>query len=72
MKRLCIDVKEIATILGKSPQTAQALLRTIKHVHGKKKHQSVTIKEFCDYQDLPFEEVFNMVNKIKTKDEHAS
>ena len=72
MKRLCIDAKEVAIVLGKSVVTGQTLLRTIKDVLGKKKHQPVTIKEFCDYEGLPFEVVFNMINGIKTKDEQPS
>ena len=66
MKRICIDAKEVAIILGKSQSTAQTLLRTIRDAYEKKKRQPVTIKEFCDYMELPFEEVFNMINGIKS------
>jgi hypothetical protein len=72
MKRLCIDAKEAAIVLGKAPSTAQTLLRTIKDALGKKKHQPVTIKEFCVYKDLPYEDIFNMINKIKPQDDKKS
>ncbi|WP_435139209.1 hypothetical protein [Formosa sp. A9] len=62
MYRLVIYSPDVQAILGCSPSKASELLRIIKDVHDKEKHQSVTIKEFCDYQDLPFEEVFNMIN----------
>ena len=68
MKRICIYPSDIVEILGKAPTTAQKLLRTIKDAHGKKKHQMITIKEFCDYMALPFDDVFNMINKIKPTD----
>ncbi len=65
MRRISIDPHEVAEILNRKISTAQKLLRTIRDVYGKQKHQSVTIKEFCEYQDLPFEDIFNMINKIE-------
>ena len=62
MKRLCINSSEVAIILGKGTSTAQRILRTIKDAYGKAKHQEVTIREFCEHEDLPYEEVFNMIN----------
>ncbi|MGJ8593529.1 MAG: hypothetical protein ACSHXF_13340 [Aquaticitalea sp.] len=67
MERLCINSSEVAELLGKSQTTAQTILRTIKDAYGKKKYQVITIKEFCDYQGLPYEEVFLMINKKKKK-----
>ena len=64
MKRICIYPKEVAIITGKSIGASRQLIRTIKDAHGKRKYQLVTIKEFCDYEGLPYEEVFNMINKI--------
>lgn len=64
MKQLCIYPKEVALILGKSQTTAQTLVRTIRDALGKTKHQVLTIREFCDFVDMPYEEVFNMVNGI--------
>ena len=72
MKRICIYPSDIVEILGKSPSTAQKLLRTIKDAYGKQKHQPVTIKEFCDYMALSFNDVFNMINKIKPTDGQKS
>jgi len=64
MNRLCIYPKEVAIIKGKSISYSRDLIRRIKDAYGKRKHQPVTIKEFCDYEGLPYEEVFNMINKI--------
>ena len=63
MYRYCIYPKEIATILGKSETYSRNLLRTIKAAYNKTSYQAITIKEFCDYMDLPYEEVFLMINK---------
>ncbi|MGM5470791.1 hypothetical protein ACS386_10995 [Flavobacteriaceae bacterium LMO-SS05] len=64
MNRLCIYPNEVAIITGKSISSSRELIRRIKDVHVKRKHQLVTIKEFCDYEGLPYDEVFNMINKI--------
>lgn len=63
MYRFCIYPKEIAIILGKSETYSRNLVRTIKDVHCKSSYQPITIKEFCDYMDLPFEDIFNMINR---------
>ncbi|GGG53112.1 hypothetical protein [Bizionia arctica] len=72
MRKLCINSSEIGIILGKKPSTAQKLLRTIKDAYGKKKHQSVTIREFCDFECLPYEEIFNMLNGIDLASDKTS
>ncbi len=69
MKQLLIYPKEIVLITGKSLTTAQTLVRTMKDVYNKEKHQDITIREFCDYTGIPFEDVFNMINgKTSLKD----
>ena len=65
MNRLCIYPNEVAIITGRSISSSRMLIRQIKDAYGKPKRQLVTIKEFCDYEGLPYEEVFNMINKIQ-------
>ncbi len=65
MKRLCINSAEIAAILGKSQSNAQNIVRNIKYIYEKKKHQPITIREFCDYMDFPYQDVFDMINAKK-------
>ena len=65
MNRLCIYPNEVAIITGKSMSSSRQLIRQIKDAYAKQKHQLVTIKEFCDYEGLPYDEVFNMINKIQ-------
>lgn len=55
----------MAIITGKSISSSRELIRLIKDAHGKRKHQLVTIKEFCDYVGFEYEEVFQMINKIQ-------
>ena len=73
MKQLCIYPHDIAQILGKSISHARSLVRLIKSVHDKNNHQPVTIREFSEFMDIPYEDVFNMINKINTdKDDRQS
>jgi len=67
MYRYCIYPKEITIILGKSYTHSCQLVRTIKAAYGKSSYQPITIKEFCEYMDLPYEEIFNMINKKHSK-----
>ncbi|MCP4052084.1 MAG: hypothetical protein GY739_03280 [Mesoflavibacter sp.] len=41
------------------------MIKSIRDAYGKKKHQPISIRLFCDYMDLSYEEVFNTVNGIK-------
>ncbi len=52
-------------LMGKSQSSAQKLIKVIRDAYGKKKHQPISIRLFCDYMDLSYEEVFNTVNGIK-------
>ena len=63
MYRICIHSKDIELLTGKGERYARYVLRDIKLLHKKQKHQLVTIKEACDYLGLPYEEVFELLNK---------
>lgn len=57
---LCIYAKEVARIIRKSERTAERLLNDIRHFYNKKPHQLITIREFCEYVGLDYEEVMGM------------
>ncbi|AEG99978.1 hypothetical protein Lacal_0126 [Lacinutrix sp. 5H-3-7-4] len=59
---LCIDTTQAAQILGKSQSSACSLFRSIRDARNKRKGQSISIREFCEYTDLPYDDVFNMIN----------
>lgn len=64
MVKIVVHTKDVANLKGVGPDTARKLLQTIKDAYGKEKRQSVTIREFCEYEDLPYEEVFALVNNL--------
>ncbi|PIV95128.1 MAG: hypothetical protein COW44_00620 [Flavobacteriaceae bacterium CG17_big_fil_post_rev_8_21_14_2_50_33_15] len=63
MYRYCIYPKEISVILGKSYSYSCKLTRSIKDAYQIHKRRDITIKEFCEYMNLPYEEIFNTINK---------
>jgi hypothetical protein len=65
MYRICIYAQDLIWITGKGEAYAREVMRDIRLLHGKERHQPVTIAEACDYLRLPYQEVFNMINRIK-------
>ncbi|WMI69859.1 hypothetical protein [Mangrovimonas sp. YM274] len=63
MYRICIYPKDVSWLTGKGERSARELIRDIKLLHHKDKHQLVTIKEFCEYTGLPYDDVFNVINQ---------
>jgi len=63
MKRICIYSKDICWLTGKSERYAREVIRDIKLLRKKERHQLVTIAEACDYLGLPYQDVFLMINK---------
>ncbi len=65
MQRLCIYPQDVVFITGRSASYARELIRDIRFLHKKQRHQVVTIWEFCDYMGLPFDDVFKQINGLK-------
>ncbi|TVZ59139.1 hypothetical protein NA63_1664 [Flavobacteriaceae bacterium MAR_2010_105] len=65
MHRLCIYTQDVIFITGKSESYARELMRDLRLLHRKDRHQLVAISEFCDYVGLPYRQVFNMINRIR-------
>lgn len=52
MERVCIYASDISEITGRNIRYSQNLLRDIKILLNKKKHQYVTKKELANYLDI--------------------
>lgn len=61
-ERICIYPKDVMLITGRSERSGCRLLQTIKRLHGKQKHQFVTISEFSQYTGLNVEEIRGFLN----------
>ena len=56
-KRICIYPQDVQLITGKSERYGRKIIKNIKDILNKQKHQLVTIDEFCNYMGLKKEEV---------------
>lgn len=54
---LCIHVNEVAIIIRKGPRSAERLMRGMRIFYSKKKNGLITIRQFCEHEDLDYEEV---------------
>ena len=56
-KRICIYPQDVQLITGKSERYGRKIIKNIKDNLRKKKHQLVTIDEFCEYMGLEKTEI---------------
>ena len=61
MSRVCIIVKDIQVITGKSERQCRNILAQIKVVCNKQKHQHVTTTELCEYLGLKTEDILHFI-----------
>lgn len=62
MYRVCIYPQDLIWLTGRSERYARAVIKDIKLLHHKERHQLVTIAEACEYLGLPYDDVFKMIN----------
>lgn len=56
---LCIYAKEVARIISKSERTGERWMSNMLIFYNKQPHQLITIREFCEYAGLDYEEVMD-------------
>jgi hypothetical protein len=56
-QRLIIYTKDVIRITGKSERSSRRLLMRIREKYGRKKHQKVTLAEFCEDMGMRMEDV---------------
>jgi len=61
-KPIIIRPKDIRNVFQCSPATATRKMSLLKSAFTKKSHQNVTVKEFCQYFDLPEETVIRAIS----------
>lgn len=55
--RICIYIKDVMILTGKSYKTVRILMAKIRQASGKEKHSFVTVLDFCTYTGITEEEV---------------
>ncbi len=64
MSRLIITAKDVQVILGVSSGHASRIIRVIKRINNKEKHQKITITEFCRYMGFDVKEVMLVLKEF--------
>ena len=64
MTRLIITAKDVQVILGVSSGHASRIIRVIKRINKKEKHQKITITEFCRYMGFEVKEVMLVLQEF--------
>ena len=66
MHRLCVYPHDAQKILGRSLNYCRKMIRDIKAHYNKKKHQYVSVEEFCEYTGLDPDKVYQELNNSKS------
>jgi len=61
MNRICIYPKDIQIVTGRSERYGRSIIKKIKEIKNKKKHQLVTIDEFCEFMDFEINKVTSLI-----------
>jgi len=61
MRGIFIDISDIEKIHGCSYTTAQRRMQTIRDSLQKKEKQEVTVKEFCEFEGISYEEFYKHI-----------
>ncbi|WP_312365514.1 hypothetical protein [Sphingobacterium sp.] len=61
MRRICIYLKDIARITGKSYRQSLRIYNTIKKVRGKQPHKLLSMEEVCEYLGLDKEQIKTVI-----------
>ena len=64
MSRLIITAKDVQVILGVSSGHASRIIRIIKRINNKEKHQKITITEFSRYMGFEVNEVMLVLQEF--------
>jgi hypothetical protein len=55
--RIYVYPKDVMQFTGKGIRTSQNILARIKRIHGKLRHQHVTLREFADYMKIHVDDI---------------
>lgn len=63
--RQVITAKDIQIYFGKKPSMSFKMMSQMKKELGKKKHQPITITEFCEYYNVEKEGIVDIIEKTE-------
>lgn len=57
MKKVIITTGDIQNIIGIGERQARNIISKIRDYYEKEKHQLITVKEFCDYYGVKYDDI---------------
>lgn len=61
MQRICIYTKDVQMITGKSDKYCRTIMKNIRKINKKEKHQQISVFELSNYLGLNVEEVMKII-----------
>ncbi len=61
MQRICIYTKDVQIITGKSDKYCRTIMKNIRKITKKEKHQQISVFELSNYLGLNVEEVMKLI-----------
>jgi len=61
MRGIFIDISDIEKIHGCSYTTAQRRMQTIRDSLQKKEKQDITVKEYCEFEGISYDEFYKHI-----------
>lgn len=57
MKKVIITTGDVQNVVGIGERQARNIIAKIRDYYDKERHQLITVKEFCDYYGVQYEDI---------------
>lgn len=57
MKKVIITTGDIQNVIGIGERQARNIISKMRDYYSKEKHQLITVKEFCDYYGIKYDDI---------------
>ena len=57
MKKVIITTGDIQNVIGIGERQARNIISKMRDYYSKEKHQLITVKEFCDYYGVSYDDI---------------
>lgn len=57
MKKVIITTGDIQNVIGIGERQARNIISKMRDYYNKEKHQLITVKEFCDYYGVKYDDI---------------
>jgi len=57
MKKVIITTGDVQNVVGIGERQARNVIAKIREYYDKERHQLITVKEFCDYYGVQYEDI---------------